>query len=103
MAKGNRTTSKQRVQTVAKATVQPTHSAIFSALDLIDIARGDFESTFAVFSVLIDHDVESTSPGLMVTMERHMRRDLDALRAAESECRRALLGKGVQHERHPDL
>lgn len=56
-------------------------SAAWKALDSIEDALSTTEGTMALFSAMVDHDIES-DPVCVGAIERHLAADLAALRAA---------------------
>jgi hypothetical protein len=83
MAKANRTTSIPRRATAAKGTVD--YSRAFQAFDLIEDAVYDAARTFRALAALIDNN--ALDEALLLTMERHLARDMAALGGAYNKAR----------------
>jgi len=64
----------------------------FEALDKLNIAFTDLKATIALLSAVIVNEVEDDDVDLVGVIERHLRRDLAAVDAAEAEARAVVLG-----------
>lgn len=68
-----------------------SYMAASRAFDSIGHAQADLEGTFAVFSRLLDGAAVEDIDGFMLTMDRHLKADLEALKAAIDKARSAIL------------
>ena len=66
----------------------------FEALNDIENALVDAETTMALFSAMVDHDLESDST-CVIAIERHLAADLTAVRAAFRKAHADLLKGGA--------
>ena len=58
-----------------------SRDGVSTAFNVIEAALGNAESTVALFSAMIDHDIEN-DPACVGAIERHLVADMAALRAA---------------------
>lgn len=67
----------------------------FKALDAIDQALGNAEGTMALFSAMVDNDIEN-DPAIVGAIERHLVADVAVLRAAFTKARGDLFTGGAR-------
>jgi hypothetical protein len=63
------------------------------ALDEIESALIDVESTFRLWDTLMDHALDSVDDGIVLPLHRHFETDLTTLRAAFTKAHAAMVAR----------